>query len=178
MIRRDSGFTLLELLVALVVLGFVLTGIAAGVQFGQRATTMQARSIAKHVDLDSADRILRRLVAGMDPGTATEPPHLTADPAALGFTTDLSQAAAALPGNGQANIGLGVDGAHQLVLRWTPALHAVALAPPTPPATAVLVEGVERVEFAYWDGSGCLGNELDREENSSNGADPTTFPSR
>jgi general secretion pathway protein J len=153
----ESGFTLLELLVALVVLGFVLAGITGGVQFGQRATTMQVKGIAAHVDLDSADRILRRLVAGMDPGSATEPPRLSAGPTALGFTTDLSQAAAALPGDGQADIGLGVDAAHRLVLRWTPALHGVQLAPPPVPATAVLLDGVERVEFAYWGDTGSGG---------------------
>ena len=147
---QNSGFTLLEVLVALVVLGFILVGLGAGAQFGQRATTMQAQSIAAHVDLDSSDRILRRLVAAMDPGTTTEPPRLTAGPTSLGFTTDLGQAAAMLSGNGQADIGLGVDAAHRLVLRWTPALHAVTLGPPPPPATAVLLEGVERVEFAYW----------------------------
>ncbi len=147
---KDAGFTLLELLVALVVLGFVLAGIAGGVQFGQRAADMQARSIAEHADLGAADRILRRLVAEMDPGGANDPPNLAAGASALGFTTDLGRAAPALAANGgEAEIGLGVDGGHRLVLRWTPAVHAIRLVP-APAATAVLLDGVERVEFAYW----------------------------
>ena len=147
--RRDQGFTLLEILVALVVLGFVLAGIAGGVQFGQRAADMQARSIAAHADMGAADRLLRRLVAAMDPGTVTEDPKLSAAATALGFTTDLGSAAAAL-GDGEADIGLGVDGAHRLVVRWTPALHAIRLGPQPPPRSAVLLDGVERVDFAYW----------------------------
>ena len=145
----ERGFTLLEVLVALVVLGFVLAGIAGGVQFGQRAADMQARSIAAHADLGSADRLLRRLVAAMDAGSLADPPHLTAGSSALGFTTDLGSAAAAL-GTGEADVGLVVDAGHRLVLRWQPSLHAIRLLPPPLPQTAILLDGVERVEFAYW----------------------------
>ncbi len=145
----DGGFTLLELLVALVVLGFVLAGIAGGAQFGLRAADMQARSIAAHADLGSVDRLLRRLVAGMDAGSLANPPHLTAGASALGFTTDLGSAAAAL-GEGEADVGIVVDAGHRLMLRWEPALHAIRLGPPPVPQSSVLLDGVERVEFAYW----------------------------
>lgn len=135
---------------ALVVLGFVLAGIAGGAQFGQRAAEMQARSIANHADVGAADRLLRQLVAEMDPGNAADGAQVTGGAAALAFTTDLGRTAAALSGEGEAEIGLGVDAGHRLVLRWTPALHAIRLGPAPPPATAVLLDGVQRVEFAYW----------------------------
>ncbi len=150
MAEPDAGFTLLELLVALVVLGFVLAGIAGGAQFGQRAAEMQARSIAGHADAGAADRLLRQLVAEMDPGNAADGAHVTGGASALAFTTDLGRSAAALSGEGDAEVGLGVDAGHRLVLRWTPALHAIRLAAAPPPTTAVLLDGVERVEFAYW----------------------------
>ena len=118
-------------------------------QFGQRAADMQARSIAAHADMGAADRLLRRLVAAMDAGSLADPPHLTARASALGFTTDLGSAAAAL-GGGEAEIGLVVDAGHRLVLRWEPALHGVRLGPAPAPRSSVLLDGVERVEFAYW----------------------------
>ena len=151
MIRREeAGFTLLELLVALVVFGFVLAGIAGGVQFGLRAGRMQAQRIASTVDLGAADRILRQLVAEMDPGTLTEAPEIAGRTATLSFVTDLGRSVAALSGDGDADIALGVDESHRLVLRWTPYRHAINLGPPPTVSTSVLLEGVERVQFAYW----------------------------
>jgi general secretion pathway protein J len=146
----DSGFTLLELIVALVVLGFVLAAIAGGFEFGLRAETMQSRRIAAHADLGATDRILRRLVAEMDPGTNSEPPQLTAGPSTLSFVSDLGRAAAGLGEDGSAQVGLGVDAGHHLVLRWSPAIHGIRLTPPPPVRTAVLLGEVERVEFAFW----------------------------
>ncbi len=148
--RGEAGFTLLELLVALVVFGFVLAGIAGGVQFGLRAGGMQAQRIASTVDLGAADRLLRRLVAEMDPGTLTEAPEIAGRAATLSFVTDLGRAVAALSGDGEAEIGLGVDGSHRLVLRWSPYRHAINLGPPPSVSTSVLLDGVERVQFAYW----------------------------
>ena len=164
---QDGGFTLLELLVALVVLGFVLAGIAGGVQFGQRAADMQARSIAANADMGSVDRLLRRLIAAMQAGSLAAPPHLTASASSLGFETDLGSAAAAL-GTGEAEVGLGVDAAHRLVLRWQPVVHAIRLGAPPVPQSSVLLDGVDRVEFAYWGrgpggGSQWLSSWTDRE---------------
>ncbi|WP_158746993.1 prepilin-type N-terminal cleavage/methylation domain-containing protein [Acidisphaera sp. L21] len=146
----DGGFTLLELLVALVVFGFVLAGIAGGVQFGLRAGDMQARRIAADSDLSAADRILRRLIAEMDPGTLTEAPEIAGRAGSLGFITDLGFAAAGRLGNGEAEVGLGVDEGHRLVLHWTPYRHAINLGPVPVPGVSVLLEGVDRVQFSYW----------------------------
>ncbi len=145
----EAGFTLLEVLVSLVVLGFILAGIAGGVQFGQRAAATQARSIASHADMGGAERLLRRLVADMDPGDGAES-TVTGGANSLAFTTALGDAAAALGVAGEADVGIGVDEGHHLVLRWTPALHAFRLGPAPRPATAVLLDGVDRVDFAYW----------------------------
>ena len=153
---HEQGFTLLEMIVALVVFGFVLAGIAGGVQFGLRAEDTQAHGVADQADLAAADRILRRLIAEMDPGTVTEPLEITAGPSAMGFLTDLGRAASSLGQDGTAQVGLGVDRQHRLVLRWAPVIHAIRVGPPPRPAEAVLIDGVERVEFAFWstDGGG------------------------
>ena len=145
----DRGFTLLELLVALVVLGFVLAGIAGGVQFGQRAADMQARSIAAHADMGAADRLLRRLVAAMDAGSRRKPAELHRRGPPRSASRRIGQRRRGDRGRGGRHRH-GRGRRARLVLRWEPALHAVRLGPPPVPQTSVLLDGMERVEFAYW----------------------------
>ena len=58
-----SGFTLLEMLVALVVLGFLMVGLTQGSRFGIQAWRHQADMIAAHDQFDSIDRTLRQLLS-------------------------------------------------------------------------------------------------------------------
>lgn len=143
---RDSGFTLLEILVALVVLGFLMAGLAQGVRFGLTAWGMQDRLIERRGDLDAVDRLLRQLVARMDPGTRRDPPSIAGTEFRLAFTSVLPIAA----GGEDADVALGTDSRHQLVLRWTPHLHATRTAPAPAPHIEELLGGVQRVELAYW----------------------------
>lgn len=145
---REAGFTLLEVLVALVVLGFVVVGLTQGTRFGLRALDRQAARAATAGDLEAVDRLLRRLVAAMDPGNAREPPVVEGGRHALRMVTDLGAAAAAL-GSGAAEVRLAAE-AGRLTLRWTPARHAVSLGPLPSPRRAVLLDGVAGLEIAYW----------------------------
>ena len=146
--RRDAGFTLLELLVALVVLGFVLAGVSQGVRYGVRASEAQARLVEARGELDAVDRALRRLVEAMDPGALRDGSAPRGDPGRLAFVSELPQAATGLLAR-QAAMELGVEDG-RLVLRWSPYLHAVRLGPPPPPERVELLRGVERLEVAYW----------------------------
>lgn len=145
---RDRGFTLLEVLVALVVLGLLVAGLAQGLRFGLGATERQERFAAERGDLDAVDRLLRRIVASMDPGTARDPSPVQGAPGAFGFVTDLGPAASGLPTT-EAQVSLGVEGG-QLVLRWRPLLRAARFGPPPPLQTVVLLERVDRLELSYW----------------------------
>jgi prepilin-type N-terminal cleavage/methylation domain-containing protein len=49
----NAGFTLLETLVSLVVVGLILSGLAQGFRFGIAAWDAQARLLASGGDLDS-----------------------------------------------------------------------------------------------------------------------------
>ncbi|RYJ04116.1 MAG: prepilin-type N-terminal cleavage/methylation domain-containing protein [Acetobacteraceae bacterium] len=144
----EAGFTLLETLVALTVLGFLMVGLVQGFRFGLLAWDRQAQVVARRSELDAVDRLLRRLVQQLDPGTRREPSRLLGTARGFAATTDLGPAAGAL-GTRDADIRLSVE-AGRLLLRWRPHLHATRFAAPPPPAEAELLRGVEALEIAYW----------------------------
>lgn len=151
--HADAGFTLLELLVALVVLGFILAGLSQGVRYGLRATDVQARTLAEQGELDAVDRALRRLIEQMDPSSARDGPGLRGGAARMVFASELPEAAVTQSGGQptrRAEVSLGVDGARRLVLRAVPRPAGKPFGPPPPPLETELLRGVDRIELAYW----------------------------
>ncbi|MBV9784138.1 MAG: prepilin-type N-terminal cleavage/methylation domain-containing protein [Acidisphaera sp.] len=144
--QRQAGFTLLEILVALVVLGVLVLGLTQGVQFGLKAWATQSRTTARRDDLDAVDRALRRLITHMDPGGETESPHVTGTSGSFAFTSDLPAAASALETR-RVDVALGVERG-RLVMRWTPHLHVVRFTPAVP-TEAELLRGVDHLEISY-----------------------------
>jgi general secretion pathway protein J len=145
--NRQAGFTLLEILVALVVFGFLLIGLNQGLHFGLRAWNGQAAMIAKRGDLDAVDRTLRGLIGQMAPGFKIDPPNIVGRPHGFAFTTKLPEAAGIA---GLADVSLTVDRRHDFILRWTPHRHAVSLVGAPVTHDTVLLHEVARVDFAYW----------------------------
>ena len=155
MIRhRSDGFTLLEVLVAVTVMGFLLAGLSQATRFGLRAWDIQARMIDQHGELDAVDRTLRRLIQQLDPGNPTTGAALAGNARRIVFTSDLPMAAASAAR--RADMILTVDTAHRLMLRWTPHLHVRRVGPPAAPHDIELLRGVDRLELGYWrrDGAG------------------------
>lgn len=149
--KKQAGFTLLELLVGLVVLGFIVVGLSQGVRFGLRATAAQARLGEGRADLDAVDRAIRRLVEQADPGTDHSGPTLHG--AAAGFTIASMLPAAAAGVTRHADVALLVTADRRLVLRWTPHLHAVRVGPAPAAQEAELLTGVDHLEISYWSGA-------------------------
>ena len=145
--QRDGGFTLLELLVALVVLGFVLAGLSGGVRYGLRAADTQARTLAERSELDAVDRAVRNLIEQMDPGTVRDGTGMQGTAGRLVFVSELP-AASGLPTR-HADIALGLDGARRLVLRAVPHLPGRPFGPPPLPVEEELLRDVDHVEFSY-----------------------------
>lgn len=141
---RQCGFTLLEIVVALAVLGLIMAGLTQGTAFGIRAWGAQAQNVARHDELTTLDRLLRRLVADADPGSRTEPAGLTGTARRLGVITALPETGAS-----QVDIRLAIEGTG-LVMRWVPHVRATPLVPPAVPGEAILLRGVAGVAFAYW----------------------------
>lgn len=146
MSRQPPGFTLLEMLVAVTVLGFLLAGIAQDFDFGLRAWSMQARLAGGHEGLDAVSRTLRGLVTRMDAGSADTPPRIDGTASRLSFTTDLP-ASPTLPRH--ADVVLAVDEAHRLVLRAAPHVQAASGARPTEPSSTILLDRVDSVRFSF-----------------------------
>ncbi len=143
---KERGFTLLELLVAMSVLGLVLVLLTQGMQFGTRAQDQQSAIRARKGDLEAVDLALRRMIEAADPGHYPEPATLRGSPQSVSFTTELP-----LHGATQlqrADVTLSAE-AGQLLMRWRPHRHVELFGPAPRAETVVLQDGVERIELGY-----------------------------
>ena len=153
---RQSGFTLLELLVALLVLGLLMVGLTQGVRAGLTLWGAQSRRIGETGELDAGARILRTLLSGMwvppprlvDP-EAARAPESAGHPDRLTFIGDLPTG---LGTSRRANITLELV-QERLVLRWTPHRHELTTAPAPEPIETELIRGVAHLDIAYWGSS-------------------------
>ena len=144
--REDAGFTLLELLVAVFVMGVTLILLTQGVQFGLRATRLQAGARDRKGDIELIDHSLRRMIALADPGVYPEPATLRGTAQAMSFTTELP-----IFGDEQmqrADVALSAE-TGRLLLRWTPHRHVEPLGPRSAWQDVVLLDGVQRIELEF-----------------------------
>ena len=157
----QGGFTLLEMLVVVTVLGFLIIGLTQGVRTGLTLWEAQSRRIGETSELDAAARILRALLSGIvpppsfGPGGGAGGAELKGGAASLAFVGDLPTG---LGTTQRADITLELSRG-RLVLRWTPHRHELATAAASPPTETELVGNVERLDLAYW-GASVSGQEV------------------
>ena len=151
LLDRQSGFTLLELLVALVVLGLLVVGLTQGVRTGLTMWGAQTRRLSETAELDAGARVLRRLLSGFaapQPGTLRRATTATIEASSdkLTFVSDLPTG---LGTTRRANITIELAG-DRLVVRWTPHRHEITTAPEPEPIETELIRRVEHLDIAYW----------------------------
>lgn len=143
-----TGFTLLEVLVALAVLGLLLVGMSQGSRFVLFGWDMHARLLEQNADLDAVDRTLRRLIEHAKPGSEWEPLLFAGTAHSVTFTSIMPMPAAEFQTR-RADVELVVDAAHRLLLVWTPHLHATRIGRPPRAMTTEILQEVEQLELSY-----------------------------
>ena len=145
--RHQAGFTLMEILVALVVLGILMAGLGQGMRLGMAAWSRQAALVGATADLDGVDRTIRGLLTSATTGAIHGRNDFAGAVDSVSFDGILPLAVATA--GRRARITLTLDDKHRLMLRW----ESMLIDPnTTQPATgeAVVAENLDRVEFAYW----------------------------
>jgi prepilin-type N-terminal cleavage/methylation domain-containing protein len=146
--NRQSGFTLLEVLVSLMIFGILMTGLMQGTQFGIQAWSAQTHAEEMHQDLDLVDRTMRHLIGSMDPGSLLGAEKFTGNQRSMGFTAAMPEALSIF-GTREADVVVSVSPAHGLILRWAPH-YKNPIGPLPAPHVTELVSGVDHIELSYY----------------------------
>ena len=94
------------------------------------------------------DRVLRQSIEQASAPVSADDKPLTGEEHRLTLLTLLPDQPQTRPVR-HAQIAVGVDDRHRLLLRWRIAANAAPLTPPAPMQEVVLAEGVERIDLAY-----------------------------
>ncbi len=152
MTARHNGFTLLELLAAVAILGLLLVVLSQGVHFGLLATRSEARIGAENAGLQELDLAVRHLIEATDPRAEDQDrPSLLGSRNTMTLLTEL-------PGDPVAprpvEATLYVDSRQRLMLRWRAVPGAVRVERPQPVNETELLCCVARLELSFWQQTG------------------------
>lgn len=144
---HPAGFTLLELIVAISLLGLILLGLTGGLRFGVRAWRSQEDHVARYAEVNAVQSALRGLITGARGFSGTS--------ASVSFIGTLPESLNA-PGLFDTRIGLDAEG--KVVLAWKPRSSATRQQAGSPGESQAgspgeqteLIGNVEGLDFAYF----------------------------
>lgn len=148
----EGGFTLLEMLVAVTVLGLLVIGLTQGVRTGLNLWNAQTRRNETITELDATARALRNLLMSI--------PLLPAGvsstaPVAVGFKgepnriTFVGELPTGLGGTQRADIAIELK-LGRVVMAWAPHRHETPDDRPPALTETELISNVAALQFAYW----------------------------
>jgi prepilin-type N-terminal cleavage/methylation domain-containing protein len=133
-LRPDGGFTLLEMLVSIAILGLILVALTSGARFAGNAWTLQQERSARQGDAEAVQHALRQMLQSAS--------GIRGSDQALAFTGKLP---AALARGGLFDITMsGSD--DRLTLSW----HAHSKVAPPDQGEAVLLDGATDFQLSYY----------------------------
>ncbi|MFM9862881.1 MAG: type II secretion system protein J [Micropepsaceae bacterium] len=143
-----KGYSLLELVIALALLGFIAVAMSGGVRFGARAWELSEAKVEAVERVQGAQTLLRMLLQRampreLDPSFAVDLDLFRGTAGSLSFT---ASAPSAFGAEGLTRFDLRVEGGagrQQLLLTWQSAAKAAQ------PKTQVLLSGAESVTIGY-----------------------------
>lgn len=140
--HRQAGYTLLEMLVALVVFGLVMAGIAQTMRYGVAAFKASGSRGMAPESLAALDMGLTRMIAGAAPDS------MSGEPGGMSFTTRLPPGAGI--GDGLADVAIQRASGGILMLTYRPHPPGVPLVPAPAPHAERLARGVTAFALSYY----------------------------
>jgi general secretion pathway protein J len=143
---RASGFTLLEVLIALAILGLLTVGLSHGLRTGLALWTAQQQHLNETAELDSTARVLRAILTRIPMPGGRPIARLKGGSDSFTFVGELPT------GFGDtrlAEMRLAFERG-RLALFWTPYRHQLSSAPAPTPVETDLIPRVAGMELAYF----------------------------
>jgi general secretion pathway protein J len=152
--RSSAGFTLLELLIAITLLGLLLAALFGGLRLGARAWERSEERLDESARLQVVQNFLRERLAQAYPLTAEDPSGRMR--LAFEGTGDALRFVSLMPaylGTGFAELVLAIDdraGIKDLVVQWRPFELLPQPDDEEEPQVKVLLADIEGLEIAYY----------------------------
>jgi general secretion pathway protein J len=149
----DAGFSLLEMIVALAVLGLLAVLLAGSLQFGAQLWDAQDRRLASSAGTDAVHGVLRGLIQNAQPlplvalGARGAASYMLGGPESLDLVTEMPDG---IGRAGFCDVALVLERDGRLAIRWRPHARDARAAAVQPVAESELLRNVAAVELAYF----------------------------